>query len=183
MSSPPRILVLDIETSPLESYTWGLFDQNVSLDQIKTEWSILSYAAKWVGKKEVFFNHTGGRGVAKVRDDRLLMGELWNILDAAEIVVVQNGVSFDLKKINARLSIHGYGPYSPVRTVDTLRVARKHFGYTSNKLAWLSKYLTPTKKSEHKKFPGMELWLECLKDNPKAWQEMRKYNIQDIVAT
>lgn len=178
-----RTLVIDIETAPLESYTWGIWDQNVGLEQIKTEWSILSYAAKWVGEKEVFFNHTGGRGAKKVRDDKPLMGELWSLLDCADIVVAQNGQSFDLKKINSRLVIHGLGPYSPVRIVDTLRVAKKHFGFTSNKLAWMSKYLTDSKKSEHKKFPGFELWKECLADNPKAWAEMRKYNILDVIAT
>ena len=36
------------------------------------------------------------------------------------------------------------------------------------------------KKSKHRKFPGHELWVECLKDNPEAWEEMKKYNIQDI---
>ena len=178
-----KALVIDIETAPLESYTWGIWDQNVGLDQIKTEWSILSYAAKWVAGKEVFFNHTGGRGAKKVRDDKPLMADLWNMLDTADIVVAQNGARFDIKKINARLVIHGFGPYSPIRVIDTLSVAKKHFGFTSNKLAWMSKYLTETKKSEHKKYPGFELWLECLKDNPKAWGEMRKYNIQDVVAT
>lgn len=179
----PSIVTLDIETSPLESYTWGLWDQNVGLEQIKTEWSILSYSAKWLGSKEIFFNHTGGRGPKKVRDDKPLMKELWNLLDQADLVVAQNGARFDIKKINSRLVVHGFGPYSPIRIVDTLSVAKKHFGFTSNKLAWLSKYLTETKKSEHKKFPGFELWLECLKDNPAAWAEMRKYNIQDVVAT
>lgn len=179
----PRVLVLDIETAPLESYTWGIWDVNVGLDHIKTEWSILSYAAKWIGGKEVFFNHTGGRGPKKVRDDKPLMGELWSLLDCADIVVAQNGQSFDLKKINCRLVIHGLGPYSPVRIVDTLRVAKKHFGFTSNKLAWMSKYLTETKKSEHKKFPGFELWTQCLADNPAAWREMKKYNVMDVIAT
>jgi hypothetical protein len=180
----PRVLVIDIETAPLESYTWGIWEQNVGLEQIKTEWTILSYAGKFLDSKEVFFNHTGGRGAKKVRDDKPLMGELWNLLNTADVVVAQNGISFDIKKINSRLSIHGFGPYSPVRVVDTLRVARKHFGHTSNKLAWMSKHLTPqTKKSEHKKFPGFELWKECLADNPAAWKEMGKYNKQDVLAT
>lgn len=182
---PSNILVIDIETAPLESYTWGLWEQNVGVEQIKTEWSILSYAAKWVGKKGegVIYADTGGRGAAKVRNDKVLMEGIWNLLNSADIVVAQNGARFDLKKINSRLLLSGYLPYSPVRVVDTLLVAKRHFGFTSNKLAWQSKYLTDTKKSEHKKFPGFELWLECLADNPKAWAEMRKYNIADVLAT
>ena len=49
----PKILCFDIETLPLESYTWGLFDQNVGLNQIKTDWAALSIAAKWLGEDEV----------------------------------------------------------------------------------------------------------------------------------
>ncbi len=179
----PRILTLDIETAPIESYHWGLWDQNIGLNQIKTEWSILSFSAKWLDGKKVYYTDTGGRGVGKVRDDTALLGDLWKILDAADIVVTQNGKSFDLKKINARMIMAGFKPYSPIRQIDTKLVAKKHFGFTSNKLEWMSEKLTTTKKSEHKQFPGFSLWTECLKDNPKAWAEMKKYNIRDTVAT
>lgn len=181
--SGPKILTLDIETFPLESYTWGIFEQNVSLDQIKTEASIACFGAKWLGKSELIYAHTGGRGPDKVRDDSVLMQPLWNLLHKADIIVAQNGQAFDLKWINARLLVYGYGPYSPIKIYDTLLTAKRHFRFTSNKLAWQSKYLTDSPKDEHKKFPGFELWLECLKDNPAAWAEMKKYNLRDIVAT
>jgi predicted RNA-binding Zn-ribbon protein involved in translation (DUF1610 family) len=179
----PKILTLDIETAPLRSYHWGLWDQNIGLDMIETEWSILSYAAKWLGEKRILYKDTGGRGKAKVRDDKELLEDLWNLLDTADIVVAQNGQRFDLKRINARLIMHGFTPYSPVRVVDTLVAAKRHFGFTSNKLAWTSLHLTDSPKSDHKKFPGFELWKECLADNPLAWKEMRKYNPQDVIAT
>jgi len=178
----PRILLIDIETVPLESWTWGTWDQNVGLEQIKTEWSIISYAAKWVGSKSITYRDTGGKGVAKVRDDKALLGEIRELLDKADIVVAQNGKKFDIKKINARLIEQGYGPYSPVRVIDTLEVAKKYFAFTSNKLKWLSSHLTDAPKDDHKKFPGFELWSECLLDNPAAWREMKKYNKQDIVS-
>ena len=181
--SKAKILTIDIESSPIEAFVWGLFEQNVGLPQIKTEWTILSYAAKWLGKREIFYADTSGRGADLVRDDSVLMTGLWELLDEADIVVAQNGKKFDIKKINARLIMHGHGPYSPVRVVDTLLVARKYFSFTSNKLEWLSEKLTDSPKSKHRKFPGFELWTECLKDNPKAWVEMRKYNIQDIRST
>ena len=179
----PRILTLDIETAPLESYTWGIWEQNVGLDMIKTEWSILAYAAKWLGKSKVVYDDTSGKGADHVRNDWRLVDGLWHLLDEADIVVAQNGARFDVKKINARLVMQGFGPYSPIRVVDTLTVAKRYFGFTSNKLEWQSKYLTDSPKSKHKKFPGFELWAEVLKDNPKAWAEMQKYNKQDVIAT
>lgn len=179
----PKILTLDIETAPLESYHWGLFDQNIGLDQIAIEWTILSYAAKWLDEDKVIYKSTGGKGAAKVRDDSELLKGLWGLLDQADIIIAQNGVQFDIKKINARLLMKGFGPYSPVKVIDTLQIAKKHFGFTSNKLAWMSEHLTKTKKSEHKQFPGFELWEECLKDNPKAWKEMELYNCKDVLST
>jgi hypothetical protein len=179
----PRIVTLDIETAPLESYHWGLWDQNIGLEQIVCEWSILSFSAKWLGDSRVIYQDTGGRGPAKVRDDRAVVRALWDVLDEADIVIAQNGKAFDVKKINARMLLLGFRPYSPIKIVDTMLAARRHFEFSSNKLAWLSKHLTPAKKSTHKKFPGFELWAQCLKDNPEAWAEMRKYNCQDTVAT
>lgn len=179
----PKVLTFDLETAPIESYHWKLWDENIGLEQIKVDWSILSYSAKWLGNKKVLYKDTGGRGVKKVRDDRALLADLWKLLDEADIVVAQNGIRFDIKKLNARLIINGYGPYSPIRVVDTCAVAKKHFGFTSNKLAYMSQNLTDTPKSEHKSFPGFSLWAECLKDNPKAWAEMKAYNVRDTVST
>jgi predicted RNA-binding Zn-ribbon protein involved in translation (DUF1610 family) len=178
-----KILTMDIETAPLESYTWGIWEQNVGLDMIATEWSILSYSAKYLGRPAVAYADTGGRGKSKVRDDKAILKQIWGFLNEADIVIGQNVRRFDLKKINARLIVSGFRPYSPVRVIDTMEAAKRSFAFTSNKLEWLSKYLTNSPKSKHKKFPGFELWKECLEDNPSAWAEMKKYNKQDVIAT
>lgn len=183
ISKHARMLVLDIETAPLEAYVWGLWDQNVGLDFIKTEWSILAFAARWLDEKKVIYADTSGRGVKKVRDDKGVTKHIRELLDEADIIIAQNGKRFDIRKINARMVIHGMKPPAPYHVVDTMIEAKKYFAFTSQKLAWTSKYLTDSPKSEHKRFPGFELWTECLKDNPAAWAEMKKYNIQDIQAT
>lgn len=182
MANAPRILTLDIETAPIESFHWALWDQNIGLNQIKCDWTILSFSAKWLDRKKVIYMDTGGRGVAKVRDDSLLLEALWALLDQADIVVTQNGKSFDIKKINARLFENGFKPYSPIRQVDTKLVAKKTFGFTSNKLEWMTRHQA-AKKLKRKQFPDFTLWVECLKDNPKAWAEMKPYNIVDTLST
>jgi hypothetical protein len=183
IASGARIVTLDIETAPIISAHWDLWDQNIGIDQIRTEWAIIAFSAKWLGRQKVHYRDTGGRGAKHVYDDRALLNELWTILDRADIVVTQNGVAFDIKKINARLVMHGHKPYSPIKVVDTMLIAKRHFAFTSNKLAWMSRHLTDTPKEDHRKFPGFELWNECLRDNPAAWREMRRYNIRDVVAT
>lgn len=176
----PRIVTLDIETSPILAYVWGLFKQFVGLNQIVSDWSILSFSYKWLGDPKVHHFNTGGRGVEKVRDDRHLLQLIWDVLDEADIVIAQNGIKFDAKKINARFIQAGMPPPSPYKIVDTMLEAKKVAAFTSNKLAWLSDILTDTPKEDHPEFPGFELWTECLKDNPRAWKVMKRYNDRDI---
>lgn len=176
----PRILFLDIETAPLELEGWGLFDQNFGLEQIRSEWSIISFAAQWLDESKV--HQFDVRGQRDLRDDRRLLGELWRYLDEADIVVAQNGKRFDVPKINARLLLAGFKPYSPIKVVDTLLAAKRHFAFTSNKLAWLSAHLAKKKKLEHRAYPGHLLWKACLAGDPKAWRVMASYNRRDIVS-
>lgn len=177
--SEPKIITLDIETAPLKSYHWGLWKENIGLSQIANEWTILSVAWKWLDEKVVHCLDTRGAP----RDDGELLLKLWTLLDEADIAITQNGIDFDIKKINARLIATGFTPYSPLRHIDTKVIAKKHFGFTSNRLEWMGKNIAGQKKSDHRKFPGFELWVECLADNPKAWNEMAKYNKQDVLAT
>jgi len=177
----PKILTLDIETAPLKSYHWSLWKQNIGLNQIGDEWSILSYSAKWLGERAVIYSDVSGQD--NLRDDARLCQELWDLLDEADFVVGQNAKKFDVKKIKARMVMHRMLPFSPVVVIDTMLIAKDVFNFTSNKLEWMTTHLTTKKKLKHQKFPGFELWAECLNDNPLAWAEMKAYNIADTVST
>ena len=52
----PKILVLDIETKPALAYVWGLFDQNIGLNQIVEVGSVICFAAKWYDERKVMFH-------------------------------------------------------------------------------------------------------------------------------
>lgn len=178
-----KILVIDIETAPLELHGWKLWDENFSLEQIKSDWTILSYAAKWLDKPKMYYEGTGGRGKAHVRKDRKLMKGIRDLLNEADIIVAQNGKKFDVRKINARLITHGFAPPKPYRVVDTMLEASKYFAFTSQKLKYTSGILGVPPKDEHTEFPGFKLWAECVNDNPRAWKVMERYNKQDILST
>lgn len=178
--SKPRILLLDIETSPIIAYAWGLFDINIGLNQIKEDWNILSFSAKWLGEKKMHYYDLRN---SKVTDDRKLLKPLLKLLNEADIVVTQNGKRFDIRKINARLIINNMPCPSPFRQIDTLTLAKKHFGFTSNKLEYMTaKLCKKYRKSSHRKFPGMLLWTECLAGNVEAWKEMEDYNNADVLS-
>lgn len=177
----PKIITLDIETAPIIAYVWGLWKQNIGLPQIIKDWSVLSWCAKTLGQREVRYLDVSDQ--ADPYDDEAIMHALWHELDEADIIIVQNGVKFDLRKINARFLVMGLPPPSPYKVVDTMLEARKLAAMTSNKLEWLASVLTDVAKDKHHEFPGFELWTECLKGNPKAWAVMRKYNPKDVIAT
>jgi predicted RNA-binding Zn-ribbon protein involved in translation (DUF1610 family) len=71
-------------------------------------------------------------------------------------------------------------PPSPFKIIDTLITAKKEFRLFSNKLQYIADVLGCSAKKKHEKFPGFDLWLQCLKQNDEAWAEMGEYNIQDV---
>ena len=173
-----KTLILDIETAPNIAYVWRFFKENISPKQVKENSTLLSYAAKWLGSDEIMYNDCRG-----TLDETFLTYELADLLDEADVVVAHNGDRFDLPKINTAILRSGEGiPPSPYRTIDTLKVAKKQFKFDSNRLEHIADHLElPRKKLAHKKYPGFELWLECLRNNEEAWEEMKEYNINDIL--
>ena len=177
----PKILLLDIETNPLEAYVWGLWDNNVSLNMIKEDWSVLGWCAKWYGEDEVFYEDV--KSQKNKRDDSKILKKMWELLDEADIVVGHNSDKFDIKRLSARFIQHGMKPPSSFKRIDTVKLAKKHFGFTSNKLEYLTDKLCKRyKKLKHGNFPGFSMWEQCLKDNKEAFKEMKEYNIYDVLS-
>lgn len=179
----PKVLILDIETAPILGYVWRLWDQNVGLNQIKNDWYVLSWAAKWRGAPAKDVMYMDQRKSKNIENDKRMLQGIWKLLDRADIVITQNGVSFDIKRLNARFLINGMAPPSPFKNIDTKLLANKKFGFTSKKLEYMTETLcVKYKKLKHAKFQGFELWAECLKGNEKAWDEMEKYNKYDVLS-
>jgi hypothetical protein len=181
----PKVLVFDIETSPILARVWSIWQQNVGLNQIKEDWFVLSWAAKWLGVDGVMYQDL--RGIIddgdKYHQDKPILAGIWNLLNDADIVITQNGKKFDQKKLNSRFILNGFQPPSHFKHIDTLQIAKSVFGFTSNKLEYLTdKLCTKYKKQVHRDFSGFELWKECLADNPDAWDCMEKYNKYDVLS-
>lgn len=178
-----KVLVFDIETAPILGHVWGLWEQNVGLNQIKSDWHVLSWSAKWLGDSPAKIMYMDQRKAKNVEDDKALLEGIWKLLNEADCVISQNGKAFDSKKLNARFIMAGMTPPSPYKHIDTCELARRHFAFTSNKLEYLSdKLCKKYKKIKHTEFGGFELWKECLAGNQKAWACMEKYNKHDVLA-
>lgn len=178
----PRVLLLDCETAPIIGHVWGLWENNVALNQIVKDWHLLSWSAKWLDDPADKIMYMDQRKAKKIEDDSRILKAMWKLLDQADVIITHNGKSFDAKKLNARFVFHGFAPPSGYKHIDTKQIASKHFGFTSNKLEYLADKLNVKyKKIKHAKFPGHELWRECLAGNEEAWNQMELYNKYDVL--
>jgi uncharacterized protein YprB with RNaseH-like and TPR domain len=174
---PPRILFFDIETAPITGYTWGTYEQSVI--KVIQDWFVLSYAAKFKDDDRYFY--LDQRYARPVTDDFQLLCGIHHLLSEADICVSHNGARFDHRKLNARFIKHGLAPLNHYQVIDTLKIARKHFAFTSNKLADLATFLDcNVHKSSHAKFPGFSMWDEMMKGNIEAFEECEDYNKRDV---
>lgn len=170
----PRILTIDLETSPNIAHVWGLFKQTVSLNQLRESTRVIAFAAKWHGEDDVEFRsefHDGHREMVE---------RAHKLLSDADIVVTYNGVGFDMKHLRREFVLAGMPPTSPWKDVDLLNVVKGQFRFTSNKLDHVAQELGLGAKTSH---TGHELWVQCLAGDPDAWDLMREYNIQDVALT
>jgi uncharacterized protein YprB with RNaseH-like and TPR domain len=178
MSNPIKVLLFDIETAPNLGYIWGKWEQNV-IENV-SDWYILSFAYKWLGEKNVkHYSLPDFKPYSKQKEnDSELCRKLHELISEADVVVAHNGDEFDLKKANARFLLHGLKPPTPYKTIDTLKVARRHFQFDSNKLDDLAKYLGLGRKLPH---TGFHLWKGCMAGDLKSWRTMIKYNMNDVI--
>ena len=172
-----KIAYIDIETAPLMGYAWGIWEQNIM--EVKQDWFMLSFAVKVNDGPVKVYALPDFQGYSKDKtNDKMLVKKLWDVLENADIVVAHNGDKFDLRKANARFIVHGFKPPAPYKSIDTLKIARKHFKFDSNRLDDLSRYLGVGRKLAT---TGKQLWLGCMAGNKKDWDLMKRYNKQDVV--
>lgn len=165
-------LLIDIETAPNLVHVWGLYDQNVAINQIQAAGYVLCFAAKWYGDDEVIFD-----SVHHSTPKRMLR-RAHRLLDQADCVIHYNGTKFDVPTLNKEFVIHGLTPPAPYKQVDLLRTARSQFRFPSNKLDYVAQALGLGNKVKH---PGHSLWADCMAGDEEAWTLMESYNKQDVL--
>lgn len=169
--SDTKILVIDIETKPATAYVWKTFKENIGYEQILEPGGMISFAAKWVGKPEVFFysdwTHSHGEMVRAAHD----------LLSECDAVVHYNGDRFDLPKLHGEFLLEGLTPPPPLTSIDVMKSVRK-LGFIMNRLAFIGPLLKVGAKVKHE---GFELWAKVLEGDEKAQAKMEKYNVQDVV--
>ena len=169
----PNILILDIETRPALGYFWGLFDQNIGLNQIVDPGYPMMVGLKYMnaGKVEVIDEYSHGKAQ--------MWGFVRDYLVDADAVVTYNGDRFDLTKINGQMLKYGLDPLPPLTSIDLLKTTKK-FGLLSNKLDFACGYYEIGQKIKH---AGFELWRGWMEKDPQAIKKMRTYCGHDVRLT
>jgi hypothetical protein len=179
----PKVLILDIETAPLEVYSWTYWPNFIdpisqvvkNKDGSPKDWSILTWAAKWLFESHVYSGQVT-LAEAKKRKDKSLIKPLWDLFEEADVIIAHNGDKFDIRRCAWRFKINGLGPPSPFQTIDTLKVAKKAFGTPSYKQDYLNRSLGLRRKIE----TDFELWERCVNGDQTGLDEMLLYNIGDV---
>jgi DNA polymerase III epsilon subunit-like protein len=176
-----KTIFIDLEISPQESMTYGPFHEASVLSVIRAPYIFcFAYceveAGKPIGKPKVVSLTDYSLYEKEPFNDRLVARELHRIISSADIIVAHN-ISFDMRVATARFIAHGMKPCKPVKTVCTLRMARKIGQFPSNSLKELALFLGVEQKIETSKFLWQKIHIE--KDK-KAWKEMIKYCAQDV---
>jgi len=171
----PRVLVLDIETSPLICYTWGIRKQFIHHGAIERDWHLLTWAAKWLCEPDTLSDSlTPSEAISG--DDKRICKSIWKLLDRADVVIAHNGDRFDMPRLNTRFLYYKMGPPMPYQTIDTLKQAYRNFSMTSNKQDYITKFLQLPEKLKTE----FGLWVRCINGEQAALNEMLTYNRQDV---
>jgi DNA polymerase elongation subunit (family B) len=166
-----KILLLDIETSPNLAYVWGLWQQNIGINQIENNGSVLCWSAKWLGEPKVHF-----ASVQKM-DESEMLRRIHVLCERADMIVHYNGKKFDIPVLNREWLKHGFAPPAPSKHLDLYQVCKSKFRFVSNKLDYVSQFLGLGKKIRH---TGHELWTGCMRGDKNSWRAMKEYNVQDV---
>lgn len=169
-----RLLTFDIETMPLENRTFGLWNQNIGINQIQQNDWMACFAAKFHGERKVHFYSVWDHGA------RAMALALHKLLDEADAVMGWNSDKFDLRWANRVFIESRKAPPSPYTKVDLMRSVKRQVYLPSYKLDFVARWLGLGGKL---RTGGFDLWRDVLDECPKAQNLMRRYNIRDTRLT
>ena len=177
-SVEPKILYLDLELSTnqniIENYGLKLWYTRMAATSITRDFSLFCASWQWISGGPDNKVHNVCVDPKNVFYDHDVVATVWKLLNEADIVIGHNMKNFDVKKFNTRAIFYGMLPPRPFSVIDTLAIARRNFGFTSNKLAYLARFLGLDAKDQA---PD---WKKIIEGDVKEIKHMVKYCNQDI---
>lgn len=173
-----KVLFFDIECSMALGYFYGLYDQNISIQNIVEHPRMIAFTAKWYGRNKVYafseYHHSR----------KQVLDEMHAMLDEADVVVGWNSKRFDVKWVQGELIVEGYTPPSPFKQIDLMQEVKKNARFLSNKLDYVSGRLLGDSKID---YSMARMWIKVNDPNTdeatrkKEWDAMIRYAKKDTV--
>tara|TARA_B100001245_G_C22889885_1_gene428475 strand:- start:250 stop:1107 length:858 start_codon:yes stop_codon:yes gene_type:complete len=188
----PMVLAYDIECTGLLGYSYGIWDTHVH--RVIEQPILLSFSYAWVDVTRIadpeYTPSIKCRTIAKTdtysvnpKDDRLLVGELYELFSGADVTLGHNSKQFDDKMSNMFFIKHKMKPVVPHLQLDTKIIAKQVMRLPSYSLNYLSEFLGHGEKetSNHS-----EHWFPIIsggEEGVKHAKKMATYNNQDVRLT
>lgn len=173
-----KILFLDIETSLAKVYTYGLWDQNISIANIIEHPRMIAFTAKWLGNKKV-------HAFSEYHQSRTeMLTAMHQLLDEADLVLGWNSRNFDVKWINSEFMVEKMPPPSPYKQLDLMQETKRNARFLSNKLDYIADRLLDDNKIEYNM---AKMWIKVNDpntseaDRKKEWDAMMRYAKKDTI--
>ena len=177
----PRILFWDIESSLMPVAVFQLAHNDwINPENILSDRYIICASWRWEGSKKVesvSVLDDPKRFKRDPHDDLHVVEVLHEVLSQADVLIAHNGDAFDKRYVDTRILYHGLEALPPIASVDTYKIAKTKFNFTSNKLDYIGQYLKLGKKLD----TSHGLWLRVLSGDESAIREMVTYNKQDVI--
>lgn len=166
-------LFFDIETSPNIVLSWRTgYKLNIGHDSILQERGIICICYKWENEKEVY-----ALTWDKKQNDKKMLQEFIKVAKSADQLIAHNGDRFDIKWVQTRCLYHRIPSFPKYQTLDTLKVAKSHFYFNSNRLDYIARFLGFDGKSDM----SYSDWKEILLDkSQEAMDKMVAYCKKDV---
>lgn len=173
MANTFRRMFFDIETSYCEGWFWRpQFNTNIDYTQVLKPSAIICVCWKWEGSKKIH-HLEWSKG-----NDKELSLKFYETMLTADEVVGHNGDKFDLRWLNTRYLIHGITSIPKIKSIDTLKIARKNFKFSSNRLDAIGKELGFGGKIKH---DGIDMWHNIIQRNSrKSMADIVRYCKRDV---
>ena len=176
-SRVPIIGIFDVETLPMKVYAWGLWDKYTSPEQVIEESCFLSWAGKYLNDPTIH-SDVLTKEEALSRDGIRIATTCWNFINNCDILVGHNLEKFDMRVVNTFFLKADLPPLRPLQ-IDTLKIVKNNFRFSSNKMGAVNTALNIRTKIENE---GFRLWKRCSEGDEDALKTMLEYNIGDIQA-
>lgn len=167
----PNILFWDIETSLMKAYTFSLWPERISIDDVISDWRILCICYAWNDEPPQEITGT----------EKEIVRKFSKILNEADISVYHNGDKFDLKRLRSKIVEYGLPSikqFNSANTVDTYKVVKKECNFSSNKLDFIARNVM---KIGSKIVTNKKLWIDATEGCEDALARMVTYCKRDVV--